>query len=70
MASQIKNSDEKSYEKLNSKYFKLDEEFKQSLSQTSDSEVMRNFYRENFRYTKYRWLVLILIALTSFGGFY
>ena len=65
----IQSGDKKNKSKQSNsvKYTKLEEEV---VVMNSGKEAMKMFLEENFRYTKYRWLVLFLIAFSCFGGFY
>ena len=51
-------------------YMKLDEEERFKARKRSDSEAIRGFYNENFRYTRWRWLVLFVVGFSCFAGYY
>ena len=38
-----------------------------TLTRASNSNVMKEFYKENFRYTNWRWLVIFVIAFSCLG---
>ena len=63
----------KQYEHINDEFttdYLSEYNSKSSLEETSRSETMRKFYQENFRYTKWRWVVLVSISFSIFGSYY